>query len=298
MDFRTLKDTFYTLLSDSDLNVKSNLQTRADALDNLAFISEVIKHNPEAPDLFALTDEVDQLRHQLESIDKEVFQETHESLKSPETTPTYLRELFNTYTGYKPNENHHIHVDYEALDVLLAGTLFQTQGPSPQIKLDPEMVQWEASPGSVILDLLDHVTLQADDVFFDIGSGLGNVAVIVNRLSGVKTMGIERDPAYCRYSRNLARDLSLDNLTFINADARDADLSSGTVFYLFTPFVASILRTVLEKIHLVAQSHPIQVCSFGPCTPEIASFSWLHNVSGDSQHEFKLVTFKADEQII
>jgi hypothetical protein len=111
-------------------------------------------------------------------------------------------------------------------------------------------------------------------------------------------VGIERDPAYCQYASRLAETLSLPDVTFINADARDVDLNSGTIFYLFTPFVASILHTVMEKIRCAAHQHPVLVCSFGPCTPELASLTWLKKVSPDCQHEFKLAIFRADEETI
>jgi len=298
MDFEPIWDAFRALQLDPALNVKSNLHIRAEALDTLTFINEVIRHNPKSPELVALSDPVRHMRDHLESINTLVFKEMRDKLKSHNTTKSSLRALFNNYTNYKPGECGHIHIDYEAFDVLISGTFFPENKPIPQMKLNPEMVHWEASPGSVLLDLLDHVNLQPDDVFFDMGSGLGNVAFLVNLLSGIKTVGIEREPVYCNYAQQLAKELSLDQATFINTDARDADLSTGTVFYLFTPFVASILDIVMEKIHNVSQYHPIHVCSFGPCTSAIAQLPWLHNTCGDSEHEFKLAVFRADERVI
>jgi hypothetical protein len=293
MDFDALMDAFHTLQANPALMQKSNLQARADALDTLTFIDEVIAHNPNVVELTAIKYEVEQLRKQLEFINSQVFLETRELIKTNRKSGTTLRTLFNTFTDYTPGKSQHIHVDYEALDVLLAGTLLPSQSPSPELKLSPEMVQWEASPGSAILDLIDHVTLTTDDVFYDLGSGLGNVAILVNLLSGVKTVGVERDPAYWQYASNLVKEYSLNNVRFINADAREIDYSDGTVFYLFTPFIASVLQTVMGKIRQAALQHPIHVCSFGPCTPEIAQLSWLHNTNGDREHEFKLAIFES-----
>lgn len=298
MDVDALWDAFKALQIDPALNVKSNIHNRAEALDTLTFIEEVASDNPDSAEVGALSDAVCQLRNHLESINTLVFMETRERLKAPNTTPLSLRALLNAYTNYSPGACGYSHFDYEALDVLISGTLFSANAPAPQMALNPDMVQWEASPGSVILDLVDHVPFQPDDVFIDIGSGLGNVTLLVNLLSGIKTVGIEREPVYCNYAHNLAVALALDQVTFINTDARDADLNEGTVFYLFTPFVASILDVVMEKIHNVAQHHPIHVCSFGPCTPLIALHPWLHNISGSSKHEFKLAIFKADARII
>ena len=41
--------------------------------------------------------------------------------------------------------------------------------------------------------------------------------------------------------------LKLERVTFIQQDARAADFSGGTVFYLYTPFTGSILRSVLDN---------------------------------------------------
>jgi predicted RNA methylase len=160
------------------------------------------------------------------------------------------------------------------------------------------MVHWEATPGSVILDLIDHVNLDDHDVFIDLGSGLGNIAMLVNLLTGLRSIGIERDPVFYKYAEDMRHSLALHQVSFINADARDADLSQGTVFYLFTPFIESILHKVMNKIYHVSEQHPVTVCSFGPCTPVIASLPWMRNIKGDSQHEFQLVIFKAGEDSV
>jgi SAM-dependent methyltransferase len=293
MDFVAIEEAFRTLQSDPALRLKSNLHTRAEALDTLSFIEEVIQHNPKVHHLAIITEQVHHLRDHLELINTQVFNETREILKSPNRSKQSIRRLLNSYTNYQPGKTGHVHVDYESLDVLISGTLFPHRVPNPQMELTPDMVHWEASPGSVILDLLDHVLLRQRDVFFDLGSGLGSVSLLVNLLSGVRVVGIEREPVYCQYAQQLASEYALENVLFINCDARDADLNSGTVFYLFTPFMQSILDDVMQKIHHVAQQHPIRVCSFGPCTPEIARLTWLTNISGDTEHEFKLAIFKS-----
>ncbi|MDF1514341.1 MAG: methyltransferase domain-containing protein, partial [Anaerolineae bacterium] len=156
------------------------------------------------------------------------------------------------------------------------------------------MVHWEASPGSVILDLVDHVMFNPDDVFFDLGAGIGNIAILVNLLTGVRVIGIEREPVLYTYAQQLIQEYALENVNFVNADARDADLGTGSIFYLFTPFVASILDEVMKKLRIVAQDHRILVCSFGPCTPQIAQIAWLKDVKGVGQDEFKLAIFQSD----
>jgi hypothetical protein len=65
------------------------------------------------------------------------------------------------------------------------------------------------------------------------------------------------------------------DVEFIALDAREAALSDGNVFFLYTPFRGALLQEVLEKLRAIAARRPIRVCSFGPCTPELAQTSWL-----------------------
>ncbi|HEY6941484.1 MAG TPA: hypothetical protein VI238_08445 [Dokdonella sp.] len=69
--------------------------------------------------------------------------------------------------------------------------------------------------------------------------------------------------------------LKLDRVAFFEQDARVADLSTGTVFYLYTPFGGPILRAVLDALRAQASQRPIRVCSYGPCTSAIGGEAWL-----------------------
>ncbi len=70
-------------------------------------------------------------------------------------------------------------------------------------------------------------------------------------------------------------DLRLNRVTFIEQNASDADLSTGTVFYLYTPFIGDTLRTVLKKLQREGSRRAITVCSLGPCTLTLAEERWL-----------------------
>jgi hypothetical protein len=70
----------------------------------------------------------------------------------------------------------------------------------------------------------------------------------------------------------------LNNVIFVKQDAREADLSGGTVFYLYTPFTGTILRAVLDSLRREAASREIRICTFGPCTPTIVEQRWLETL--------------------
>jgi hypothetical protein len=67
-------------------------------------------------------------------------------------------------------------------------------------------------------------------------------------------------------------------VTFIQQDARAADFSSGTIFYLYTPFVGTILSAVLDSLRRETAGREIRVCTYGPCTPTVAKERWLEAV--------------------
>ena len=137
---------------------------------------------------------------------------------------------------------------------------------------DRDYVHLEDSPVRVLLDLVDHVSLEADDRFVDLGSGLGRAAILVHWLTGVSAEGIEVQPAYCAYATALVANLGLERVHFQRADASEADLSRGTVYYLFTPFKGRILRLVWQRLEQEAQSRSITVCTYGAVSLSAAHF--------------------------
>jgi hypothetical protein len=114
-------------------------------------------------------------------------------------------------------------------------------------------------------------------VVLDIGAGLGHVPMLVNVLTGARAMGVEREPAYVASAMDAARALGLSGVSIVEGDARDADLSTANVFYLFTPFVGTILRDVAAKIEQQARQRPVRIVTLGPCSRTFARMHWLRS---------------------
>jgi Histone methylation protein DOT1 len=164
---------------------------------------------------------------------------------------------------------------YDFLDELISG-VFQFEEPEGvQPPGDPEQFFYQPTPARHIFDLIELTALAPDDVFIDLGSGLGHVAMMVSICTRSRSIGIELEAAYVERAQQCARRLNLSRVTFIQQDARVADISGGTVFYLYTPFVGSILSTVLNNLRCEAANRQIRVCCYGPCTPLVAEESWL-----------------------
>ncbi len=167
---------------------------------------------------------------------------------------------------------------YDHLDALVSD-VFSFDEPTAEIAaLDPEMVFYQPTPARHIFDFIEHAAIGPDDVLIDLGSGLGHVPMLVSASTGAQAIGIEREPVYVDGARRSARALNLDRVTFIAQDAREADLSRGTVFYLYTPFSGSILRAVMDLLKREATRRPIRIGTLGPCMPMVAAEPWLEAV--------------------
>ncbi len=163
---------------------------------------------------------------------------------------------------------------YDYLDELAIGVL-QFEEPAGVVALREEMVFYQPTPARHIFDLIRRTGLTGRDVLVDLGSGLGHVALLVSICTSARSIGIEVEPAYIHCARQSAEGLNLSNVTFLEQDAREADLSAGTVFYLYTPFSGTILRAVLDSLRREGARRAIRICTFGPCTATVAEEEWL-----------------------
>jgi hypothetical protein len=164
---------------------------------------------------------------------------------------------------------------YDYLDELISGVL-QFEDPSPElVQLESGMVSYQPTPARHIFDLIGRAALTERDFLIDLGSGLGHVTLMASICTSASCAGIELEPSYVDCARKSARSLNLNNVTFIQGDARAAGLSDGTVFYLYTPFMGTILRDVLNSLRQETVRREIRVCTFGPCTRVVAEEQWL-----------------------
>ncbi len=125
-----------------------------------------------------------------------------------------MREQLNPFTVYLPGAHHQAHIGYDGLDTLLAGLFEFEPPPQATLQLDAEMVHYEPTPARAILDLIDHVGFTAGDVFYDLGAGLGQVAMLVHLLTGVRVKAVEIEPVFCTYAQQCAQGLGIQEVEF------------------------------------------------------------------------------------
>ena len=168
---------------------------------------------------------------------------------------------------------------FDAEDELVSCVL-QLQEPGDPEPGSSEMVPYQPTPVRHILDLIRLARPRPDDVLIDLGSGLGHVPLVVSILTGIRTRGIEVQPVYSSCAQDCAQGLHLSQVSFITGDARAADLSEGTLYYLYSPFNGSILANVLERLSKESARRSIRLCSLGPVTSTLAREPWLRASAG------------------
>ncbi len=257
------------LENDPSLFEPGQLSLRLEILDRLDAWFPQIGPDPASK----LASRPQALRARLEAANADLYASIQHEIRQGSVPAVFARQL---EPQAQPAGLH-----YDHLDELIAGVFAFDQPGAPQTPTGPENVFYQPTPARHIFALIHEAHLTAADTLIDLGSGLGHVPLLVSAATGARAIGIEFEPAYVTSARTSAQKLNLDRVSFQLQDARDADLSAGTVIYLYTPFTGSILRAVLNALraeaNLRAQSaiNPFRVATFGPCTATVAQEPWL-----------------------
>jgi precorrin-6B methylase 2 len=89
-----------------------------------------------------------------------------------------------------------------------------------------------------------------DDVFYDLGSGKGRMLCVMARKRLRKCVGIELFEHLCETASQNAQRLRgrRSPIQVVCGDAAKADLSDGTIYFMFNPFGIRTMRDVLDNI--------------------------------------------------
>lgn len=140
-----------------------------------------------------------------------------------------------------------------------------------------------ADPGDVYgetpLRLLKIFTkkfgLTSDDVFYDLGSGLGRVSFWVHHFARCKkVIGIERIPQFVRLATQLQRYFFFNRLSFVEGDfTTDFSLEEATFIYFYgTSYSSEVIYTAGTKLQSLRKGAVVVTVSF-PLTDFIEGFS-------------------------
>lgn len=280
--FRGIERDLAALEAAAALQATEAFAARAHAQEALEEILDRIgasrSREPRARSLSPLRRRAEALRARLARADGALFARLREAIRRGELRGESLRRELQ-YLAPPPDGEGPERGGYDALDALVSGVLLDEPPPAtvrPELRgWDPDMVPYQPTPARIVFELAARVRPGTEEVVYDLGSGLGQVCVLVHLLSGARAVGVEIDPTLWAYGERLARRLALGGVTFVRGDARDVDLNPGTTFFLYTPFTGAMLQAVLFRLRVVATQHPIRLASYGPCTPAVARQPWL-----------------------
>jgi hypothetical protein len=266
---------FSALEAKSSLFEPEQVRARLDVLDDLDagfgdFDSGPFKNDRNE----RIYHRVKAIRTRLEAVNAELYQFIRSEIlhgAQPHTLLQWIQASANRDETGSPDPG----LAYDYRDELVSGILQFREPSEANLHRVREMVFYQPTPVRHILQLITANALSEADVLVDLGSGLGHVPLLASLLTGVQSLGIEVEGAYVASAQECAQSLHLSRVRFIHEDATVADLSSGTVFYLYSPFTGSILADVLERLRKESTRRPIKICTLGPCTCTVAQESWL-----------------------
>lgn len=281
---------------DASIYHEHNFDKRQDAIDFLEFhfispIESLIEKSARPNQLLLLKQRADNIKLKLEAIDNNLFKKLRADIRANGCVGKQFKNLVGKYIDFDADGSEHEEAGYDNLDVFINGLLSPRAIPEQTAALEPEMVFYQKTPARIIFELVEKAYVTKDDVFFDLGSGLGQATILVNLPTGAKAIGVEFEPAFCNYASDCAAQLNLPNVSFINADARKADYSEGTVFFMYTPFKGEILQDVLLLLKEESLTRKIKIITYGPCTAEVASHGWLDIAVSNNDNIYKPAVF-------
>lgn len=272
IEVRSLEQLVAQLEEDRSLLERDHVHERLDALDRIdacfPHLASAVSDSESSES--QLSRRASALRERLEAANRDFYFAIRRDIQSGLRPDAFMRYLQPPLDRCDPRG-----LGYDALDELIGGVLQLDEPAAGHISREPEKVFYQPTPARHIFSLMGLAELGTDDVLIDMGSGLGHVPVLVSICTHARCIGVEVEPVYVECARQCAKRLNLNRVEFVRLDAREADLSAGTVFYLYTPFTGSILRAVLDRLAHEAATRGIRVCSYGPCTKAISKEPWL-----------------------
>lgn len=143
------------------------------------------------------------------------------------------------------------------LDVVLGLGELPDDGPA----LPRDGVAYLPCPVDDVLRVVEQARVGAEDVFVDVGAGVGRATALVQLLTGAATVGLEVQPELVAAAREHAARLRLGRTEFLEGDAAAlvGGLQRGTVFFLYCPFSGERLERLLDALEAHARARPFRV---------------------------------------
>lgn len=119
---------------------------------------------------------------------------------------------------------------------------------------------------SFLSDLFDPIEITNETVFYDLGSGYGNIILYgAVKYPNAKFIGIEILKERHQVCADLIKKEHIPNAVAICDDILKTDVSDGTIFYLYNPLYDFQYAELLNKLHQISLHKPIIVIAESRC---------------------------------
>ena len=157
--------------------------------------------------------------------------------------------------------------------------------PDDGDKLPPGCVPYLPCSVDVVLRAVERAAITADDVFVDVGSGIGRAMTLVHLLTGAGAIGLEIQAALVAQAEAIAARLGLERVRTVRGDAEDLVryMTTGTVFFFYCPFSGERLARVMDAIRPLAEVRPLRLCFVDMPAPALPWLVEEPATGGDSE---------------
>jgi hypothetical protein len=134
--------------------------------------------------------------------------------------------------------------------------------PDDDPRLPSGCVPYLPSSVESLLRVVERASIRADDVFVDVGAGVGRAGAFVHLVTGASVIGVEIQPRLVAASRELAARLGISRWTCVEGDAAEvaSSLTAGSIFFLYCPFGGERLTKLMASLEAIARTRTIRVC--------------------------------------
>jgi len=146
------------------------------------------------------------------------------------------------------------------VDTMLACDELLEDGPLPR-----GCVPYLPCAVDTLVEALERAAVTDDDVFVDVGAGIGRTVLLAHLLTGARCIGLEIQPPMVQAARGRAAELGLSAVSFVEGDAVELVrvVDEGTVYFMYCPFGRDRLDPILTDLEGLARRQPIRVCCVG-----------------------------------
>lgn len=178
-----------------------------------------------------------------------------------------------------------LRIDPRARDAWVDGELGFGDVPDDGADLPRGCVPYLPSSVASLLRVIEGASIGPEDVFVDVGSGLGRAMMLVHLLTGAAAVGIEVQADLAEAATRRADALGLDRVRTLHGDAAEltGSVELGSVFFFYSPFGSERMLQVLEAIRPLARVRPLRFCFVDTPPPELPWMKRDAAVVGEGQ---------------